>query len=97
MKAMVRRLIRWLLWGPVDWRPPSEATPHGKRLYATDGTEVWEIWGSGEPINTGAIRVKAWAVRREPMPPAPRKLPNAAITGDSPVHGLVGETNQKEN
>jgi hypothetical protein len=66
-----RRFLQWLLWGPVRWHSRNMPTPKGQRLYATDGQEVWEIWGDGEPIGRYAIRVHFWARRREPMPPPP--------------------------
>ena len=80
VQRLVRRLMQWLIWGPVKWHDPTVPTPDRQRLYATDGKDVWEIWGNGEPISPGAIRVKKWAIRREPMP----FPPNTAIPNNQP-------------
>lgn len=57
------------------------ATPQGARLWASDGKEVWEIWGSGKPIGEAAVRVHYWAVKHMPDPPAPRRHGGTVDTG----------------
>lgn len=60
--------------------PPSTGHPdpdsHFPKLWASDGKDVWEIWNRDEAISDEATRVKFWAVKRYPDPPAP--------TGDKP-------------
>jgi len=58
----------------TDWRPPSEPTPAGTVVWATDGTRVWTLWGTGNPIPGSATAVKAWTVAFIPSPPASLQL-----------------------
>ena len=68
--AELRRLARRWVFSP-RWHPRTDPAPDGVRLWATDGKEVWEIWGDGRPISPYATRVLYWAVKHIPDPPPP--------------------------
>ncbi len=77
---MIRELLRKWAFAPW-WHPRTDATPKGVRLWASDGKEVWEIWGSGKPIGEAAVRVHYWAVKHMPDPPAPCRRGGTVYTG----------------
>ena len=64
----------------TDWHNPSEPTPAGTVIWATDGSRVWTIWGTGKPINKEATAVKAWSVAFIPAPPASMQVVVASTT-----------------
>lgn len=72
MIAWLKRLLRgWVL--KVEWYDRSKPTPAEEKIWASDGVDVWEIWGTGKPIEEGAVKVKYWARRFAPDPPPPSK------------------------
>ena len=66
-----RLLCKWVF--APRWHPRTDATPKGAKLWASDGVQVWEIWGDGEPISEYATKVHYWAAKHMPDPPAPRR------------------------